>query len=260
MKTQFVLFALIFSLSSAYCAEVDTSKFSERYPIDSIKDEKRAHLVIEAYEKEKAQWNEWKAEKYKECYRNFLVNHCQSSVREEHQLHMNDAHDVWVQARNFLRAQRAQESTKRRAENEQKQAKKIREHEAQQATQVAEDGSNDEGVKPQSNSPRTTSSLPKNEARVLTEEQQKKNELEYQKKQEQRQKRIEEERTKEKPVPSSTLEEREKERDARRKAAQEKREANIRKRQQKALEYERQLRLREEQKNNDAIEDITPKL
>ena len=90
----------------------------------------------------------------------------------------------------------------------------------------------------------------------MTLEQEQANQKEYELKQQRHKERVKQEQMKEKPTPSTTMDERLKARAERRKAAEAKRLENIRKRASKAAEYERQVKLREEQKNQ-VLEDLS---
>ena len=95
--------------------------------------------------------------------------------------------------------------------------------------------------------------------RVLTPEEEKANAEAYAKKQQEREERVAEQR-KVPEAPSMTPEERIQARAERRAAAEKKRAENIKKRAEKAAEYERQVKLREEQKKNSVTGDLVPRL
>lgn len=241
MRAKNLVALTLLAVSAGALADVpfDTS-FAERYPPESITSEERAHEVIDAYDKEKQAWAAWRKEEDKLCYRKFLVNHCLSSNRETYLNRTNEAHRVWVKARDFLRTQRAEKAAADRKANEAKQAQRIKEHDARPVKAETEDAA------------------VRHEPTVLTEEQQRANEQEYAKKQREREERIKEQQAKTPPKPSSTLEERVQERDKRRKEAAAKRMENIKKRAQKAAEYEEQLRLREQQQEHKMFERVSP--
>ena len=96
--------------------------------------------------------------------------------------------------------------------------------------------------------------------RVLTPEEEKANAEAYAKKQQEREERVAEQERKVPEAPSMTPEERIQARAERRAAAEKKRAENIKKRAEKAAEYERQVKLREEQKKNSVTGDLVPRL
>ena len=97
--------------------------------------------------------------------------------------------------------------------------------------------------------------------RVLTPEEEKANAEAYAMKQQEREQRIAEQESKVPEAPSMTPEERIQARAERRAAAEKKRAENIKKRAEKAAEYERQVKLREEQeKKNSVTGDLIPRL
>ncbi|MCD8339151.1 MAG: hypothetical protein LUC43_02975 [Burkholderiales bacterium] len=85
------------------------------------------------------------------------------------------------------------------------------------------------------------------EPRELTLEQEEANELEYERREQAREERVQKAEEEEPTPPSSTEEERAAQREERRKAAEQKRQENIRKRQKREQDYEKQMQLRKEQ-------------
>lgn len=78
-------------------------------------------------------WDDWYEAEKKACYRNFFVTYCLDSVREERYTHIQEARQVWLVARDFLRKERSDEAVKTRKENEAKQAAKNERIEAEAA-------------------------------------------------------------------------------------------------------------------------------
>lgn len=270
------LLSLILTLSWASCPAfaadypVETP-FAERYPIDSITSEKRAHEVIEAYEQEKGLWDEWKKTQEKGCYRSFFVNDCLSGVKSDYSEHVYKARKVWLAARDFLRAEKTKEAQARRRSAEQRVAEREKMKQDQPSQRPAlvnpdqpiEDeivvtDRTKEVVQPKETARRQTAPRETVQQRQLTAQQERENEREFAKKQEAREQRRVEQEKKIAPEPGKTLEERVAERAQRRAEAEQKRLANIKKRQQKAAEYERQQKLREEQQGNSVLKDIAP--
>ncbi len=87
--------------------------------------------------------------------------------------------------------------------------------------------------------------------RVITPEQEKQNEETYERRQQEQVEKIQQAEGKKPNPPSTTEEEREKSREERRIAAEKRREENIRKREERAADYEKQVKLREEQKQRE---------
>ncbi len=268
MKKVFLL-SVLFSLTSLVWAAgvVDLAPFGERFPKDSIKSKARADEVIKAYEEENRALEAWKKEQDKLCYRKLLVNNCLSDnanlVREK----KREAKAVWVVARDFIRRQDAQKAKSERLAKEKKREEEVKRIEAQKPSAK---GMGLVGPEPDADidtsGMMTTESVPRPDInprnvpdpdrdhrvsqRVISDEEQAENEAAYAQKQEKREARIREAQQSEPPQPSTTEAEREQSRAERRKMIEQRKRDNIRKRQQKAAEYERQVKLRENQSNS----------
>lgn len=249
-------FLLILSLIGFNAAAADfptTTPFAQRYDPASIQSTARAKEVIEAYEDEKRAWEEWYKDETAQCYRKFFVTYCLDKAKEERVEHINEARRVWLVARDFLRKERTTEAVAERKANEAKQAEKIAKMDAQPARTAKMP-------------PKTRDVTPRKPGeghsadRVLTQEEERANEEAYAEKQTQRELRVADQATKAPEAPSMSPEERIEARSARRAAAEKKRAENIKKRAEKAAEYERQVKLREEQKQNSVSDDLVPKL
>lgn len=255
--------ALILSFTaSAVFAFPGEKPFDEQYPIDSITDRAKAEAVIEAYDKEMARLKEWRAQEDRNCNKAFFVNHCLGNVKETYTEESNRARKVWIAARDFIRkeksdeasARRKQANAERQSEMEARESQPKRQHTPKTVKQRepkksdASKGGDQTDIN--TDETRTTD-------RYLTKEQEEANRRAYEEKQKEREARIEEQASKEPDAPRLTQEEREKMLVERRKAAEEKRQANIKRRTEKALEYEKQLKLRQEQEQR-GTEDISP--
>lgn len=232
-----LLFVLGLGVQGAVFAGPNDIPFADRYPPESINSMERAQEVITAYEKEKAEWDQWRSVEDKACYRNFFVNDCLDDNKKKYAREVAKARAVWLKARDFERQYKANETKAKREANLTKQKQKIAQHKDHSDKDVFSD---------------TT----RTQERDLTLEQEQANQKEYELKQQRHKERVKQEQMKEKPTPSTTMDERLKARAERRKAAEAKRLENIRKRASKAAEYERQVKLREEQKNQ-VLEDLS---
>ena len=226
MRIPLILFTLGLLSFNAWAVEPpSTVPFAKRYDPASITTASRAREVIAAYDNEKRVWENWYKEETAQCYRNFFVTYCLDKAKSERTEHINEARRVWLVARDFLRKERSEQAVKDRKAAE-----------AKQAAKNAAD-------------------------RVLTPEEEKANAEAYAMKQQEREQRIAEQESKVPEAPSMTPEERIQARAERRAAAEKKRAENIKKRAEKAAEYERQVKLREEQeKKNSVTGDLIPRL
>lgn len=254
MRTCFLLLFLSSLSFTAAAAEVpSTTPFAERYPPSSITSSSRAEEVIHAYEEEKRAWENWYKEESAECYRKFFVTYCLDSAKEKRTLNINEARRVWLIARDLVRKEKNAEAVKDRKQRETEQAAKNAKLDAQPPRKPKE-APKARDVKPRKGSEG------KEADRVLTPEQEKANEEAYAKKQEQHENRVSEQQAKEPQAPSVTPEERVAQRAQRRTEMEKKRQENIKKRAEKAAEYERQVKMREEQKEKSLTESLIPHL
>lgn len=140
MKIAHLLLLLGSLCLNAHAADYPTNTpFADRYPPDTITNAQRAREVIQAYEHEKELWDDWYEAEKKACYRNFFVTYCLDSVREERYTHIQEARQVWLVARDFLRKERSDEAVKTRKENEAKQAAKNERIEAKRPSAQSEE-------------------------------------------------------------------------------------------------------------------------
>ena len=182
------------------------------------------------------------------------MTYCLDKAKSERTEHINEARRVWLVARDFLRKGRSEQAVKDRKAAEAKQAAKNAKMDAQPA-RVAKAPSKTRDVTPRKPGEGHAAD------RVLTPEEEKANAEAYAMKQQEREQRIAEQESKVPEAPSMTPEERIQARAERRAAAEKKRAENIKKRAEKAAEYERQVKLREEQeKKNSVTGDLIPRL
>lgn len=254
MRIPLILFTLGLLSFNAWAVEPpSTVPFAKRYDPASITTASRAREVIAAYDNEKRVWENWYKEETAQCYRNFFVTYCLDKAKSERTEHINEARRVWLVARDFLRKERSEQAVKDRKAAEAKQAAKNAKMDAQPA-RVAKAPSKTRDVTPRKPGEGHAAD------RVLTPEEEKAN-AEYAMKQQEREQRIAEQESKVPEAPSMTPEERIQARAERRAAAEKKRAENIKKRAEKAAEYERQVKLREEQeKKNSVTGDLIPRL
>ena len=253
MRIPLILLTLgLLSFNACAVEPPSTEPFAKRYDPHSITTAARAREVIAAYDNEKRAWENWYKEETAQCYRNFFVTYCLDKAKSERTEHINEARRVWLVARDFLRKERSEQAVKDRKAAEAKQAAKNAKMDAQPA-RVAK-------------VPKTRDVTPRKPGeghaadRVLTPEEEKANAEAYAKKQQEREERVAEQERKVPEAPSMTPEERIQARAERRAAAEKKRAENIKKRAEKAAEYERQVKLREEQKKNSVTGDLVPRL
>ena len=234
MRIPLILFTLGLLSFNAWAVEPpSTVPFAKRYDPASITTASRAREVIAAYDNEKRVWENWYKEETAQCYRNFFVTYCLDKAKSERTEHINEARRVWLVARDFLRKERSEQAVKDRKAAEAK-------------TRDVTPRKPGEGHAAD---------------RVLTPEEEKANAEAYAMKQQEREQRIAEQESKVPEAPSMTPEERIQARAERRAAAEKKRAENIKKRAEKAAEYERQVKLREEQeKKNSVTGDLIPRL
>lgn len=230
------IFLILSVLAASVQAGPNDKPFAERFPPASIQSMQRADEVIAAYEKEKAEWDAWKEAEDKACERKFFVNDCLFSVKKHYADEVGKARAVWVAARDYQRKQNADEAKTRREKDLRAQRLRNKEREAEAAGRdpipenmrgerevredYIDDPANDVDVRRKALPPAEPASN-------------------------------------DKITSSSTLAEREASRAERRRAAEAKRLENIKKRAAKAAEYERQMKLREEQKNR-VLDDLAP--
>ncbi len=193
---------------------IDLPPFAERYPPESITSEERAEQVIEAYKKEVGELNAWQKKVDKLCYRDFLVNRCLNKNKEIVREKRNNAREVWLKAKDFIREKNANEAKAQRLENEKKRAEMVANMNAQPTRVkgtglVSSDPNSDIDTRGMMHvyDGKRTDINPKNvktgerfnmvEPRVLTPEEERKNEEAYWKRQQKReeQERQEAERT-----------------------------------------------------------------
>lgn len=255
MRIPLILFTLGLLSFNAWAVEPpSTVPFAKRYDPASITTASRAREVIAAYDNEKRVWENWYKEETAQCYRNFFVTYCLDKAKSERTEHINEARRVWLVARDFLRKERSEQAVKDRKAAEAKQAAKNAKMDAQPA-RVAKAPSKTRDVTPRKPGEGHAAD------RVLTPEEEKANAEAYAMKQQEREQRIAEQESKVPEAPSMTPEERIQARAERRAAAKKKRAENIKKRAEKAAEYERQVKLREEQeKKNSVTGDLIPRL
>lgn len=254
MRARFLLLFLSSLSFTAGAVEVpSTTAFAERYDPATITTTARAEEVIKAYEEEKRGWENWYKEESAGCYRKFFVTYCLDSAKEKRTVKINEARRVWLVARDFLRKEKNAEAVADRKKREAEQAAKNAKLDAQPPRQAKELPKARE-VKPRK------PSEGKEADRVLTLEQEKANEEAYAKKQEQHENRVAEQTAKQPEAPSVTPEERVAQRSQRRAEMEKKRQENLKKRAEKAAEYERQVKLREEQKEKSLTESLIPHL
>lgn len=254
MKIAHLLLLLGSLCLNAHAADYPTNTpFADRYPPDTITNAQRAREVIQAYEHEKNLWDDWYEAEKKACYRNFFVTYCLDSVREERYTHIQEARQVWLVARDFLRKERSDEAVKTRKENEAKQAAKNERIEAEAAERAK--AKKKQPVKTTPSSRKPAEARPD---RTLSAEEEKANEEAFEQKQIKHQERVAEQEGKAPTPPSETEQERIDERAKRRAEAEKRKIENIRKREAKAAEYERQLKLREEQKAQGLVNQLNP--
>jgi hypothetical protein len=287
----FRLLFLVFSLSAAFAVQAspESKPFEERYPPASVTTEARADEVIEAYQAEVNSWNDWKKSEDLLCYKKFMVNDCLAANKKRYNEQVAKARRVWLVARDFKRSVRTVRSTSERNEKLQKQeernSKRAPKEQKEQHSYVPlrkepkKEGPVSSGTKEASReaartpepaagnrepvieqeltkkdaSPRT--SLPKTNEKQLTAEEIKRNEEAYQEKQRRRDERVAEENKR--MLKGSDPEQREEKLSERRRQAEQKRLANIRKRTTQAAEYQRKVEIREQQ-SNQVLEDLTP--
>lgn len=254
MRIPLILLTLGFLSFNACAVEPPTTEpFAKRYAPESITTAARAREVIAAYDEEKRAWENWYKEETAQCYRSFFVTYCLDKTKTERTEHINEARRVWLVARDFLRKERSEQAVKDRKAAEAKQAAKNAKIDAQ-PPRVAKAPPKSRDVTPRKPGEGHPSD------RVLTAEEEKANAEAYAKKQQEREARIAEQESKVPEAPSMTPEERIQARAERRAAAEKKRAENIKKRAEKAAEYERQVKLREEQKKNSVTDDLVPRL
>ena len=251
MRIPLILLTLgLLSFNACAVEPPSTEPFAKRYDPHSITTAARAREVIAAYDNEKRAWENWYKEETAQCYRNFFVTYCLDKAKSERTEHINEARRVWLVARDFLRKERSEQAVKDRKAAEAKQAAK---KDAQPA-RVAKVPPKTRDVTPRKPGEGHAAD------RVLTPEEEKANAEAYAKKQQEREERVAEQERKVPEAPSMTPEERIQARAERRAAAEKKRAENIKKRAEKAAEYERQVKLREEQKKNSVTGDLVPRL
>ena len=251
MRIPLILLTLgLLSFNACAVEPPSTEPFAKRYDPHSITTAARAREVIAAYDNEKRAWENWYKEETAQCYRNFFVTYCLDKAKSERTEHINEARRVWLVARDFLRKERSEQAVKDRKAAEAKQAAKM---DAQPA-RVAKVPPKTRDVTPRKPGEGHAAD------RVLTPEEEKANAEAYAKKQQEREERVAEQERKVPEAPSMTPEERIQARAERRAAAEKKRAENIKKRAEKAAEYERQVKLREEQKKNSVTGDLVPRL
>lgn len=234
MKKTIFLILSVLAAASVQAGPADRP-FAERFPPASIQSMQRADEVIAAYEKEKAEWDAWREAEDKACERKFLVNDCHYDVKKRYVEEVGKARAVWVAARDFQRKQNADEAKARRNKDLKAQRLRNKEREAEAAGRdpIPENMRGERGVHedyiddPANDVDVRRKALPPAEP------------------------------ASDKITSSSTLAEREASRAERRRAAEAKRIENIKKRAAKAAEYERQMKIREEQKNR-VLDDLAP--
>ena len=204
--------------------------------------------------KKKRAWENWYKEETAQCYRNFFVTYCLDKAKTERTEHINEARRVWLVARDFLRKERSRASCER-PQSSGRQNKPLKTPRWMLSLRARAKAP-----------PKTRDVTPRKPGeghaadRVLTPEEEKANAEAYAKKQQEREERVAEQEREVPEAPSMTPEERIQARAERRAAAEKKRAENIKKRAEKAAEYERQVKLREEQKKNSVTGDLVPRL
>lgn len=230
------IFLILSVLAASVQAGPNDKPFAERFPPTSIQSMQRADEVIAAYEKEKAEWDAWREAEDKACERKFFVNDCHYDVKKHYADEVGKARAVWLAARDFQRKHNAEEAKQRR----EKDLKARRLHNREREAEASGRAPIPENMRGEREVREDYIDDPANDVDV-------------------RRKALPpaEPAPKDKITSSSSLAEREASRAERRREAEVKRLENIKKRAAKAAEYERQMKLREEQKNR-VLDDLAP--
>ncbi len=273
MRQKLFLLTFIAGMCSSAVAQVqlDPVPFSKRFPSESIKSEQRADEVIAAYEKEIKTLEQWKKQEDRLCFKKFFVNSClidnSRLVREK----KADAKAVWLHARDFVRQKKSSEARKNRLAKEEERKEWVNRQEQiiknpQAARKISDEPDADidlSGVQtvdsrtPRPGAPKKQSSgLSLSKPREITPEQQAENQKNYEEKQIKREERIADREANPPSPPSEDLAQREAQREERRKLAAQRKLENAKKRAAKAAEYEKQVRMREEQQG--LVKDLKP--